>query len=93
MGFQAHKDWDDEPLIPIEKRRHVALTETQYKAVQDSILGNIHLGDDRDAILKAFDLTGDDSLFCHWHSSGCECGGCGYARRIKALCEKLEKGA
>lgn len=59
----------------------VNLTETHYKTVQDSILGNIHLGDDRDSILRAFDLTGDDSMFCHWHSSGCECLGCSRARR------------
>lgn len=92
MGFQAHKDWEDEPPIPTD-RRWVALTETQYKAVQDSILGNIRLGDERDAILKAFDLTGDDSTFCHWHSSGCECQGCGYAGRIRTLLVKLEAGA
>lgn len=70
--------------------RSVTLTETQYKAVQDSILGNIHLGDDRDAILKAFDLTGDDSTFCHWHSKGCECLGCSRARRHQALLARLE---
>lgn len=70
--------------------RQITLTNTQYRAVQDSILGNIHLGDERDAILKAFDLTGDDSLFCHWHSSECECLGCSRARRHQVLLVRLE---
>lgn len=70
--------------------RSVTLTEEQYKAVQDSILGYIRLGSDRDAILKAFDLTGDDSTFCHWHSDGCECLGCSRARRHQLLLIRLE---
>lgn len=89
--FQAHKDWDDEPSIATDKR-WIGLTEAQYKTVQDSILGNVHLGDDRVAILKAFNLTGDDSTFCHWHSEGCQCLGCSRAKRHQALLVRLEVG-
>lgn len=34
----------------------------------------------RESILGKLGATGDDSIFCSWHSEECKCGGCTQVR-------------